>query len=390
MRKRKIAVFTSTRADYSLLYWLMKELQGCPRIDFQMIVSGTHLISDFGSTAHEIEGDGFSIAAKVPMRFSGGSEVSTAKAFGEGASRLADTLADLKPDILVVLGDRYELLACCGAAVGMRIPIAHIHGGELTLGVIDEQVRHAVTKMSHLHFTTSECHRRRVIQMGEGPSRVFNVGAPGVEHLLRARSRSRRDVEKKLKFKFKKPTILLTFHPVTLEKLSGINHLKALLGAIDDLGVRSIITYANSDAGGRPINNILTRYASKNMPRTLLVPSLGRDMYINAMRYVDAVVGNSSSGVIEAPSLKVPAVNVGNRQQGRLRASSVIDSKVSRRALSSAIKKALSDRFRATQCTGKNPYGSNQFSKETLKILCDYPIERISHGKDFYDIRYEL
>lgn len=368
MNPMKIAVVTTTRADYGLLYWLIHDLNDDPRFDLQLLVTGTHLSPEFGCTVSEIEKDGFPITERIEMPLSSDSGVGMAKSTGLVMIGFAEAFNRLRPDLVVVLGDRFELLAVCSAAVLLRIPIAHIHGGETTEGAMDEQIRHAVTKMAHLHFVAAEPYRQTVIQMGENPDHVYNFGAPGLEHLKRTPLLGREDLEKELNFKLEGPTVLVTYHPETVLGKPPTEAIQALLEALERTEVRAIFTFANADPGGRSINDAISAFA-KGRDRYLVVPSLGQRRYLSLMKAVDALVGNSSSGLIEAPSLRKPAVNIGERQQGRLHAGSVIDCKPVTASIVAAIQEALSEEFLKTRCTGDNPYENGDFTKNILEVL---------------------
>lgn len=370
MRPRKIAVVTTSRADYGLLSGLMRAVKRDPALRLQIVAGGAHLSRAFGATSREIEADGFRIAARVPTTPASDSPQAAAEALGVGTKGFARALARLSPDIMVVLGDRLELLAACAAAVALRIPIAHIHGGESSEGVLDEQVRHAVTKLAHLHFTAAEPYRRRVIRMGEDPRRVFNFGAPGLEALRELKPVGAAELSRRLGFDLTGPFAVVTVHPDAIS--SGADRtLRAVLGALDRRKLRGVLTYAGADAGGRAINRILARYASERPGRAVAVASLGQRAYLSLLGRAAVVVGNSSSGVIEAPSLKKPTVNVGPRQDGRLRAPSVIDCKPDAAAVAAALGRALSPAFRS-RCRGRNPYGAGRVATRitgTLKAV---------------------
>jgi UDP-hydrolysing UDP-N-acetyl-D-glucosamine 2-epimerase len=385
MEPLQIAVVTTTRADYGLLYWLIRDLQEDPECALRLIVSGTHLSRDFGHTVEEIERDRLPIAARVELDLKGGSPFENARSIGNGTVRFAETFERLKPDLVVILGDRFELLAVCAAAVSLRIPIAHIHGGETTEGALDEQVRHAVTKMAHLHFAAAEPYRKNLIQMGEAPDRVFNFGAPALEHLRRTSFMNRRELEEELCFSLDGPTLLVTYHPETLEREFLTAPVEALLEAVAASGTRAIFTYANADAGGRRINEMIETFARGRKDR-LAVPSLGHRVYLSLLREVRCLVGNSSSGLIEAPSLKKPSVNIGGRQKGRLRAPSVIDCEPTAEAIGRAIRLALSDDFVRTRCTGENPYGSGDFSQNAIAVLKSFGRHPDLLRKSFHSI----
>lgn len=370
MKPRKIAIVTTSRADYGLLSGLMRAVKKDSALRLQVVATGGHLSKTFGMTARAIESDGFKIAVRVPMTPSSDEPRAAAEALGKGARGFARALARLSPDIMVVLGDRLELLAACAAAVALRIPIAHIHGGESSEGVLDEQVRHAVTKLAHLHFTAAEPYRRRVMRMGEDPRRVFNYGAPGLESLRELKPLTAGELSRRLNFDLAGPFAVVTVHPDTIS--TGTDRtLRAVLGALDLRNLRAVLTYAGADAGGRALNRILARYAAERPGRAVAVASLGQRAYLSLLGHAAVIVGNSSSGVIEAPSLKKPTVNVGPRQDGRLRAPSVIDCAPNAAAVTAALDRALSPTFRA-RCRGRNPYGAGRVSARiagTLKTV---------------------
>lgn len=367
MKPRRIAVVTTSRADYGLLSGLMRAVKRDPALRLQVVAAGSHLSKAFGATAREIEGDGFRIAARVPTAPGSDSPKAAAEALGSGVKSFSRAFSRLRPDIVVVLGDRLELLAACSAAVALRIPIAHLHGGESSEGVLDEQVRHAVTKLAHLHFAAAESYRRRLLRMGEDPRRVFNFGAPGLESLKELEPLTARELSRRLGFDLSGPFAVVTVHPDSLA--SGADRtLRAVLAALDRRGLRSVLTYAGADAGGRALNRILARYAAARPGRAVAVASLGQRAYLSLLRHAAVVVGNSSSGVIEAPSLRKPTVNVGPRQDGRLRAPSVIDCAPDAAAVSAALGRALSPTFRA-RCRGVNPYGTGRVSSRIAGAL---------------------
>ncbi len=377
---RKIAVFTGTRAEYGLLYWLLKDIKADPDLELQLLVSAMHLSPEFGMTYKQIEKDGFIINEKVEMLLSSDSAVGTAKSIGLGVIGFADALTRMKPDILVILGDRFEALAVAQTAMILRIPIAHIHGGEITEGAYDDAIRHAITKLSFLHFTSAETHRNRVIQLGESPERVFNVGAVGLDHLMRSKFMSIDELEESLNFKLKKPYLLVTYHPVTLASEPAKETFLNLLSAIDEFSdLQVILTYPNADDGGREIIPLLEEYASKNSERVLAIPSLGQKRYLSAVKHAQAVIGNSSSGIIEVPSFGMPTVNIGERQRGRLAAESVISCAPNTESIMEAINIALTSNFEQVV----NPYGKGQASEAILEEL---KIAELTEIKTFYDL----
>lgn len=384
--KRKICIVTGTRAEYGLLYWLMKEVEADPDLQLQIIATGMHLSPEFGLTYRQIETDGFVIDAKVEMLLSSDTPVGITKSIGLGVIGFADALDRLKPDMLVVLGDRFEILAAAQAAMVARIPIAHIHGGETTEGAFDEGIRHAITKMAQWHFVAAETYRKRVIQLGETPDRVFNFGAPGLDHLQYLEWMDRDSLEKSLTLKLDPPVFLVTYHPATLGQREPIAALNELLAALDELPeVTIIFTYPNADTGGRTLIARLDQWVATNKRRAKAFVSLGQQHYLSLMREADAVIGNSSSGLTEAPALKKATVNIGDRQKGRLKASSIIDAAENKSAIASAISKALSEEFRAGLPATKSLYGLGDVSrriKDTLKAV------EIKTQKPFFDIEH--
>jgi UDP-N-acetylglucosamine 2-epimerase (non-hydrolysing)/GDP/UDP-N,N'-diacetylbacillosamine 2-epimerase (hydrolysing) len=369
---RKICVVTGTRAEYGLLYWLMKEIATDDKLQLQLIATGMHLSPEFGLTYKTIEMDGFHIDEKVEMLLSSDTPVGIAKSIGLAVIGFAEALARLKPDIMVVLGDRYEILAAVQAALVARIPVAHIAGGETTEGAMDEAIRHSITKMSHLHFVGNELYRRRVIQLGEHPERVFNVGDPSVDNILKLPLMARWDLEKSLDFKLGDTYFLVTYHPVTLESMNPKDGMSALLCALDHFpDAKVIICYPNSDTGGRILIDMINEYAGIHSDRIYPCTSLGQLRYLSAMKHCQVVIGNSSSGIAEAPVLKKATVNIGSRQQGRLKAPSIIDCKENCEDIVSAIKKARSCEFQLSLKQVKSLYegdGNTSFTiKEYLK-----------------------
>jgi len=378
---KKIAVFTGTRAEYGLLYWLLKDLQQDPEVELQLLVSAMHLSPEFGMTYQQIEADGFTITEKVEMLLSSDSAVGTAKSIGLGVLGFADALERMKPDVLVVLGDRFEALAVTQTAMILRIPIAHIHGGEITEGAYDDAIRHAITKLSLLHFTSTETHRNRVIQLGEHPSRVFNVGAVGLDHLQRSKMLSLAELSTSLNFKLEQPYFLVTYHPVTLASEPAKASFENLLKALDAFPQHQIIlTYPNADDGGREIIPLLEAYAKQQPTKVLAIPSLGQQRYLSAVKHAAAVVGNSSSGIIEVPSFKVPTINLGERQRGRLAAKSVFSCPSNTAAIIETLQQALKSDLSQVV----NPYGKGKASEAILKQL---KAADLSVVNTFYDLQ---
>lgn len=380
--KRKVAVFTGTRAEYGLLYWLMKDIQTSARLELQVIVSGMHLSPEFGETWKLIEQDGFDIDAKVEMLLSSDTPVGVVKSMGLGTLGFADALDRLRPDVLVVLGDRFEALAIVQAALIMRIPVAHLHGGEITEGAYDDAIRHAISKMAHLHFVAAEPYQRRVIQMGESPERVFNVGAIGLDHLRRSAKMDLDELAESLGFALRAPYLLVTYHPVTLLEEDPTQSFIALLNALENFPEHQIIlTYPNADNGGRAIIPQLEAYAQRQPGRVLAIPSLGFRRYLSAVSMAAAVVGNSSSGIIEVPAFGIPTVNIGARQKGRLAADSVLHCEPTAESIGLALHQALSDEFAEISKMAVNPYGQGNASEAIVNVLehFDEPIHKSFH-----------
>ena len=383
---KKICVVTGTRAEYGLLYWLLKEIEADKELQLQVIVTGMHLSPEFGLTYKEIEKE-FKINKKIEMLLSSDTSVGISKSMGLAQISFAESYDELKPDIVIVLGDRYEIFSATSAAMIARIPIAHIHGGEKTEGAFDESIRHSITKMSHLHFTATDEYKNRVIQLGEDPSRVFNVGGMGIENIKRLELLNKKEFEKSIEFKLNIKNILVTFHPVTLENSTAQEQFKELLDAIDELEDTNIIfTKANSDTDGRVINQMIDEYVTKNSHKSIVFTSLGQLRYLSALQYVDAVVGNSSSGLGEAPSFKIGTINIEDRQKGRIKASSVIDCEPNKDSILKSFEKLYSKEFQETLKTTINPYGNGCASKKIVEILKSVDLENIIK-KSFYDLR---
>ncbi|MFC4768241.1 UDP-N-acetylglucosamine 2-epimerase [Effusibacillus consociatus] len=383
MSKRKICVVTGTRAEYGLLYWLMKGIQDDPELELQLIVTGMHLSPEFGLTYKTIEADGFIIDEKIEMLLSGDTPVAIAKSIGLGVIGFADALARLKPDILVLLGDRYEILTAAQAAMVAKIPIAHIAGGDTTEGAFDESIRHSITKMAHLHFVTNEAAARRVRQLGENPEHIHNVGSPGIDQIKRLSLLGREELERDLNFQFKKRNLLITFHPATLDEQPAGEQFQQLLSALDCLGndVGLIFTKPNADTDGRILIRMIDDYVSTRQ-NAKAYTSLGQLRYLSTIAQVDAVVGNSSSGLYEVPSFKKPTVNIGDRQKGRLQASSVIKCK----PVADEIVKAIQEAFIKDCSDTDNPYGDGNSSERIVAVLKGLPdLSGLLH-KHFFEV----
>jgi len=385
--RKKICITTGSRADFGLFRPLLIKIRSAQDFKLQLLVTGAHLSKKFGSTYKEIEREGHEITKKVDIQITSDTEKGICRSIGLGIIGFAKALDELKPDVLVLLGDRFETLACAIAAHVLKIPIAHIHGGERTEGVIDDAFRHAITKMSFLHFTSAEEYRQRVIQLGESPDRVFNVGALGVDNIKTYKLLNKDVLGKKIGFNFAKRNILVTFHPVTLERHSAKSQFKELLGAIDgfrDIGV--IFTKPNVDTDNSVIRDLIDVYVKKNSPRAVCFENMGTLKYLSALQAVAAVVGNSSSGIIEAPSFGIPTINIGDRQQGRLMAKSVINCEPQTKQIRNAIKKAFSPRFAQFCKTVSNPYGAGKAAEKIYRVVRG-TINNLSNlKKTFYTI----
>lgn len=381
--KRKICVVTGTRAEYGLLFWLMKEIKNDPSLELQIIATGMHLSPEFGLTYTDIEGDGFNINEKVEMLLSSDTPVGITKSIGLATIGFADALARLNPDILVLLGDRYEILAAAQAALIAKIPVAHIAGGDTTEGAFDDAIRHSITKMAHLHFVTNELSARRVRQLGENPDHIYNVGSTGIDQIKRLKLLSKEELEELLGFKFKEKNLLITFHPVTLDNQSSTEQFHKLLKALDIIGsdVGLIFTKPNSDTESRNLIKMLEEYAF-NRSNVKVFTSLGQLRYLSIIACVDVVVGNSSSGLYEVPSFKKPTVNIGDRQKGRIQAPSVINCEPKVCAIVQAIEEAF-----IKDCSKViNPYGDGNASSKIVKILKKINEPKSLLKKHFFEV----
>lgn len=385
---KKVAVFTGTRAEYGLLYWIIKGLAESSDAELQLYVGGMHLSPEFGKTILEIEKDNFPITEKLEFLLSSDTPVGIAKSMGLALISAADAFERTKPDLLVILGDRFESMAISQAAMVGQIPIAHIHGGETTEGLIDEAVRHSLTKMSHLHFTTTEDYRKRVIQLGENPSNVFNVGAPGIDSIKALDLLSREGLSSSINFNVtESPYMVITYHPVTLSRDGAVDDLKQLLIALRQYpDFKFLITYPNADTHGRALILLLKEFEQELQGRVLLVQSLGQLRYLSAIKHCDVVIGNSSSGLIEVPTFKVPTINIGNRQKGRITGDTVISCDGRSNSITNAIDTALSDSFKQFCLNSVNPYGDGGSSKKILKTILSVELKDLVF-KSFYDIR---
>jgi UDP-N-acetylglucosamine 2-epimerase (non-hydrolysing)/GDP/UDP-N,N'-diacetylbacillosamine 2-epimerase (hydrolysing) len=370
--KRKIAVITTSRADYGHLYWPLRDLSAHPQVDLKLIVSGSHLSAEFGHTLREIEKDGFPIDARIECLLSSDSDVGMAKTIGVATLGLADCLGQMRPDILLLIADRYEMLAPASVALALRIPIAHIEGGEISEGAIDDAVRNALTKMSHIHFTSTSEARRRIIAMDEEEWRVHRAGAPSLDHLRRRTLDTREELESQLKIKLEKPSLLVAYHPVTIAR-DTVQEAAALFEALASLSDQILFCYPNADAGSRDLIARARSFVASRRNSHVFV-NLEALTYWSLLRQVDVFVGNSSSGIMETPSLALPTVNVGLRQQGRERARNVLDAAPDVHAILGALRNANSSTFRDSLDGMTNPYGDGSASEKIVEVLTTVPI----------------
>lgn len=385
--KRKICVVTGSRAEYGLLRWLISDISKADDLQLQILVTGMHLSIEFGLTYREIEKDGFHIDKKVEMLLGSDTETSIVKSMGIGMIGFADAFDELKPDLIVVLGDRFEILSVASAALLLKIPVAHIHGGEISEGAIDDSIRHAITKMSHLHFVAADQYRKRVIQLGESPERVFLVGALGLDGIHRNLLLNREQLEKELGIQFKKKNLLITFHPATLDAASSETQIEGLLQALHECeDTQLIFTYSNADAGGRLINAKINEFVDTHSNAAVFV-SLGQRVFLSCLKEVDAIIGNSSCGLIEAPSLNTATINIGDRQCGRLKANSILDCTTDSIAISAAISKLYTPEYQMIVEQVINPYGEGNASTKVLNQLRDINLSQVTRKK-FYDVTF--
>jgi GDP/UDP-N,N'-diacetylbacillosamine 2-epimerase (hydrolysing) len=385
MTARRICVVTGTRAEYGCLRWVMEGIRATPGLQLQLVVTGMHLSPEFGLTYRDIEKDGFVIDRSVEMLLSSDTPNGVAKSMGLGMIGFGDALQALQPDLLFVLGDRFEIFSAVAAALLARIPVAHAHGGETTEGAFDEAIRHSLTKMSHLHFVATQEYRDRVIQLGEAPERVFQVGGLGVDNIYKLPLLDRSALEASLGFQLGRRNLLVTFHPVTLEDSTAAQQMTELLAALAALqDTHLIFTMPNADTGGRILIEMVEQFVGTH-PNARAYTSLGQLRYLSAVKHVDGVVGNSSSGLAEVPSFHKGTVNVGDRQRGRLQASSVINCTPDRQSIAAAIRQLYSPEFQAGLKNARNPYGEGGASDRVVAVLKDYPLDGILK-KSFYDL----
>jgi len=385
---KKIAVLTATRAEYGLLRNIISKLDSDNSLKINILVTGMHLSKSFGYTCKEIEEDGFSIDDRIPILQDNDSSEGVNTAIGLAITQFGHYFANNKPDLLIVLGDRYETLAVCIAAMNELIPIAHLYGGETTEGAVDEAIRHSITKMSQLHFTSTELYRKRVIQLGESPDRVFNVGATGVENALSENLLSRYDLEDSIGFKLGEKYAVVTFHPVTLEKESAEEQFCQLLKALNKYDFKYIFTKANADAKGKTINKLIDEYVKSNS-NVIAFESLGTVRYLSAVKWSSLVIGNSSSGIVEVPTFGVPTINIGDRQKGRVASDSVINCKPTCNDICRAIDLAMLSNFRKRIKNMDNPYGDGKSSDKIVNIIKKFLFnDSMDLKKKFYDIEF--
>ena len=381
---RKICVITGTRAEYGLLRWVMQGIKNEPELTLQIIVTGMHLSPEFGLTYRDIEQDGFQIDRKVEMLTSSDTAVGIAKSMGLGLIGFADALHELNPDLIVVLGDRFEIFSAVSAALVARIPVAHLHGGEATEGLIDEAIRHSITKMSHLHFVAAAEYRQRVIQLGEQPDRVFLVGGLGIDNINSLKLLDSAALEASLNFKLGPKNLLITFHPVTLETATATEQMSELLAALAELdNTQLIFTMPNADTDGRVMISMVEEFVAQHT-NACAYKSLGQLRYLSCVSHVDGVIGNSSSGLAEVPSFKKGTINIGDRQRGRLQAASVINCDPTRQSIAAAVKQLYSINFQMSLSKIRNPYGEGGASEKILQIIKSVGVGDLLK-KHFYD-----
>jgi len=387
MSTKKIAVITGTRAEFGILTPLMTKIKGHNQFELLTIVSAMHLSPEFGYTIKEIEASGFEINKRVECILSSDSAVGVSKSIALALISFAEAFEELNPDLIVILGDRSEMLAAATAATIANIPIAHIHGGETTEGAYDESLRHAITKMSYLHFASTEAYRKRIIQLGESPDRVYNVGAMGLDSIKDLELLDKEKFQKALNFELGERNILVTYHPVTLEKDTASSQFQTILDALDELhDVKIIFTHANSDKDGRIINKMIEDYCFKNSNKAISYKSLGQLLYLSSLQHVDMVLGNSSSGILEVPFFNIPTINIGDRQKGRILPQSIINSNVNKSEILNAVDMALSSKFRKDISSQEQLYGDGNTSDKILNILLNFKLKNLK--KPFYDLKF--
>ncbi len=369
MKKINVCVVTGSRAEYGLLYWTLKEIVKSKILSLNLVVTGAHLSNEYGNTFRQIVLDGFIIREKVKILNKKNNKIDVAQSIGQAIKKLSKIYQKVKPDILLITGDRYEIFAAASSAMAMNIPIAHIHGGEVTMGSMDDAIRHAITKMSHIHFTSTATYKKRILQLGESKKNVFNFGAPGIENIYKLNLLNRKETEIKLNTKFNKKNVLITFHPLTLENNLTEKYFSNLLDCLDNLIETNLyFTMANADANGKVINKLIVKFC-KNKKNCFSYKSLGQLKYLSLMKIVDCVIGNSSSGIIETPSFKVPTINIGNRQSGRVKAINIIDCGYKNSDIKKAINVCFSKSFIKKIKSSTNPYYKKDTSINIVKTL---------------------
>lgn len=385
---KKICIITGTRAEYGLLSPLIKKIDEDKELKLQLVVTGMHLSPEFGLTYKQIEEDGYKIDEKVEMLLSSDTSVGISKSMGLAMISFSEVIERLKPDMVLVLGDRYEIFAICSVCSIFKVPIAHLHGGETTEGAFDECFRHSITKMSYLHFTSTNEYRNRVIQLGEQPNRVFNVGAIGIENIKNIKLLSKEELEESINFKLDNRYVLVTFHPVTLENNTSEKQFKNLLDVLDSIkNLNVIFTKSNSDTDGRIINKMIDEFVSKDTKKYVAFTSMGSLRYLSAMKYCDVIIGNSSSGIVEAPSFKTPTINIGDRQKGRIQAKSVINCEPNKKDIKEALNKSLSKEFIEYIKDTINPYEQDNVSLKIIEEIKYFLYNnKIDLKKKFYDL----
>lgn len=382
--RKNIVVVSGSRADYGLLRWVIDGVKKSDYLNLKLIATGMHLSPEFGLTINSIKKDGYDIYKNVECLLSSDSSSSIGKSIGLGIIGFSDAFSEINPDLIILLGDRFEIFAAATAAMVSKIPIAHLHGGETTEAAIDEAIRHSITKMSHLHFVASKKYKQRVTQLGENPKMIFNVGGLGIDNILKIKLIEKYDLEKKLDFKFGKKNILVTFHPVTLEDETSASQMRELLSSLSILKETKIIfTMPNADADGRIIIDLIKDFC-KNNPHSKFYKSLGQEKYLSCINQVDFVIGNSSSGIIEVPTFKKGTINIGDRQKGRLQAKSIVNCRPIKEDITQAIKLIYTKEFQESLSKVKNPYGNGGASEKIIKVIEEIKLNSILKKK-FYE-----
>jgi GDP/UDP-N,N'-diacetylbacillosamine 2-epimerase (hydrolysing) len=371
---RKVAVVTGTRAEYGLLKNIIRKINDDLELELQLIVTGTHLSTEYGYTIEEICKDGFEIKDEIDILLESNNKQGVAKSMGLAMLGIAQSFSRLKPELLLILGDRYEIFASAAVAMAMNIPIAHISGGEITEGAMDDQIRHSITKMAHIHFPGAGIYRKNIIKMGEEEWRVFNVGDPGIENIKNMNFLTKNEIQEDLGVEVDRDTLLVTFHPVTLEIEQLPYQIENLIHALEEVNKKMIITFPNSDNGGKYIINELKKFKAKNN-KVYLYENLGVRRYLSVLRLCGAVIGNSSSAIVEAPALKIPVVNIGNRQKGRLMADNIVQCNYSSVEIVNSINLVLNEEFSQKVKSIKSLYGEGNTSKEIVSIIKEIDID---------------